>query len=69
MPLAQAQLLFGRDQAVDFIEIKLTDPDNAPGLKPALAAAAGPGADRHRLDRAATAPTSAPWRSSATSCA
>jgi lipoprotein-releasing system permease protein len=44
MPLAQAQLLFGREQAVDFIEIKMSDPDKAPGAKRALAAAAGPGA-------------------------
>ena len=44
MPLAQAQLFFGRDAGVDFIEIKLADPDKAPRLKPALAAAAGPGA-------------------------
>ncbi|MDE2357535.1 MAG: lipoprotein-releasing ABC transporter permease subunit [Alphaproteobacteria bacterium] len=44
MPLAQAQLFFGRGQAVDFIEIRLRDPDRAPALKPALAAAAGPGA-------------------------
>ena len=44
MPLTQAQLLFGRDQAVDFIEIKLDDPDRAPRMKAALAAAAGPGA-------------------------
>ncbi|MGI9170285.1 MAG: lipoprotein-releasing ABC transporter permease subunit, partial [Caulobacteraceae bacterium] len=44
MPLAQAQLFFGRDAAVDFIEIKLADPDKAPALKAALAAAAGPGA-------------------------
>jgi lipoprotein-releasing system permease protein len=44
MPLTQAQLLFGRDQAVDFIEVKLDDPDKAPGLKAALAEAAGPGA-------------------------
>jgi len=43
MPLAQAQLFFGRDAAVDFIEIKLDDPDKAPGLKTALGAAAGPG--------------------------
>jgi lipoprotein-releasing system permease protein len=43
MPLAQAQLLFGRDAAVDFIEVRLDDPDKAPGLKAALAAAAGPG--------------------------
>jgi lipoprotein-releasing system permease protein len=44
MPLTQAQLFFGRDQAVDFIEIRLADPDMAPRLKPALAAAGGPGA-------------------------
>jgi lipoprotein-releasing system permease protein len=43
MPLAQAQLLFGREQAVDFIEVKLDDPDKARGLKPALTAAAGAG--------------------------
>jgi lipoprotein-releasing system permease protein len=44
MPLDEAQLLFGRGSVVDFIEIKLADPDRAPALKPALAAAAGPGA-------------------------
>lgn len=44
MPLAQAQLLFGRGESVDFIEVKLSDPDKAPALKGALAAAAGPGA-------------------------
>ena len=44
MPLNQAQLFFGRDTAVDFIEIKLDDPDKAPALKPALIAAAGRGA-------------------------
>ena len=44
MPLNQAQLFFGRDTAVDFIEIKLDDPDKAPGMKHALAAAAGSGA-------------------------
>jgi lipoprotein-releasing system permease protein len=44
MPLTQAQLLFGRQQAVDFIEVKLADPDKAPAMKGALAAAAGPGA-------------------------
>jgi lipoprotein-releasing system permease protein len=43
MPLTQAQLLFDRDQAVDFIEVKLDDPDKAPGLKGVLAKAAGPG--------------------------
>lgn len=43
MPLTQAQYLFGREQAVDFVEVKLDDPDLAPRLKSALAAAAGPG--------------------------
>jgi lipoprotein-releasing system permease protein len=44
MPLAQAQLFFGRGEAVDFIEIKLADPNRAPAMHGALAAAAGPGA-------------------------
>ena len=44
MPLKQAQLFFGRDAQVDYIEIKLDNPDLAPKLKSALAAAAGPGA-------------------------
>jgi lipoprotein-releasing system permease protein len=44
MPLAQAQLFFGRGQAVDFVEIKLDDPDKAPGLKSILARISGPGA-------------------------
>ncbi len=43
MPLTQAQLLFGREGAVDFIEVKLDDPDKAPALKATLAAAGGPG--------------------------
>ncbi len=43
MPLTQAQLFFGREAAVDFIEVKLNDPDKAPTLKGALARAAGPG--------------------------
>ncbi len=43
MPLKQAQLFFGRDTQVDYIEIKLDNPDLAPKLKAALAAAAGPG--------------------------
>ncbi len=43
MPLVQAQLLFGREQAVDFIEIKLADPDKAPAMKRALTEAGGPG--------------------------
>jgi len=44
MPLRQAQLFFGRGDAVDFIEVKLNNPDLAPALKPVLAHAAGPGA-------------------------
>ncbi|HEX4742945.1 MAG TPA: lipoprotein-releasing ABC transporter permease subunit [Caulobacteraceae bacterium] len=44
MPLAQSQLFFGRGEAVDFIEVRLADPDKAPAMKGALAAAAGPGA-------------------------
>lgn len=44
MPLAQAQLFFGRGDAVDFIEVRFADPDKAPAMKGALAAAAGPGA-------------------------
>jgi lipoprotein-releasing system permease protein len=44
MPLAQAQLLFGRDTAFDFVEINFDDPDRAPELRNALAVAAGQGA-------------------------
>jgi lipoprotein-releasing system permease protein len=44
MPLTQAQLFFGRGASVDFIEVRFADPDKAPGMKGALAAAAGPGA-------------------------
>ena len=43
MPLRQAQLFFGRGDGVDFIEVKLDNPDLAPRLKPELARAAGPG--------------------------
>lgn len=43
MPLRQAQLFFGRGDAVDFLEVKLDNPDLAPKLKPTLARAAGPG--------------------------
>ncbi|MDE2488375.1 MAG: lipoprotein-releasing ABC transporter permease subunit [Alphaproteobacteria bacterium] len=42
MPLQQAQLFFGREGSVDEIEIKLTNPDDAPRIKPAIARAAGP---------------------------
>jgi lipoprotein-releasing system permease protein len=44
MPLQQAQLFFGRGDSVDYIEVKLDNPDLAPAMKPALAEAAGPGA-------------------------
>ncbi|MES2343370.1 MAG: lipoprotein-releasing ABC transporter permease subunit [Pseudomonadota bacterium] len=44
MPLAQAQLFFGRDQSVDFVEMKLANPDDAVGMKPEVARIAGPGA-------------------------
>ena len=44
MPLAQAQLFFGREGTVDAIEIKVTDPDKAIGMKEAVRAAAGPAA-------------------------
>jgi lipoprotein-releasing system permease protein len=42
MPLEQAQLFFGREGTVDVIEVKLTDPDKAADLKPAVNRAAGP---------------------------
>ena len=44
MPLAQAQLFFGRDSGVDAIEVKVDDPDKAGQMKAAIARAAGPGA-------------------------
>jgi lipoprotein-releasing system permease protein len=42
MPLDQAQLFFGREGSVDAIEVRLTDPDKAEGLKAAINRAAGP---------------------------
>ena len=44
MPLAQAQLFFGRDQSADVIQVMLNDPDRIAAIKPLLAQAAGPGA-------------------------
>ncbi|WP_371130491.1 lipoprotein-releasing ABC transporter permease subunit [Phenylobacterium sp.] len=44
MPLEQAQLFFGRETGLDYVEIKLQDPDEAVAMKPALAKAAGPAA-------------------------
>ena len=44
MPLAQAQLFFGRENTVDAIEIKVADPDKAPAIKADIQRAAGPAA-------------------------
>ncbi len=44
MPLAQAQLFFGRDTAIDYVEVKLTDPDDAKQAKATIEQAVGPGA-------------------------
>ncbi len=44
MPLAQAQLFFGRENSIDAVEIKVTDPDRAGLMKAEIARAAGPGA-------------------------
>ena len=43
MPLEQAQLLFGRGDNVDLIEVNLDDADHIDALKPAIRAAAGGG--------------------------
>ncbi|MBV9510200.1 MAG: lipoprotein-releasing ABC transporter permease subunit [Caulobacteraceae bacterium] len=42
MPLEQAQLLFGRGQAVDKIVITVKDPDRTAHIRPAIVKAAGP---------------------------
>jgi lipoprotein-releasing system permease protein len=44
MPLAQAQLFFGRETSVDAIEIKVRNPDQTGPMKAEIARAAGPGA-------------------------
>ena len=44
MPLAQAQLFFGREGTADAIEVRVQTPDRAPRMKPAIAQAAGPAA-------------------------
>jgi lipoprotein-releasing system permease protein len=41
MPLDQAQLLFGREGAIDKIQIKLADPDKIAAIRPLVVAAAG----------------------------
>lgn len=43
MPLEQAQLFFGRDGAIDEVEVKVDDPDRLDQIKPDIMAAAGPG--------------------------
>jgi len=42
MPLERAQLFFGRENTVDAIEVRVTDPDKADLLKAPIARAAGP---------------------------
>jgi lipoprotein-releasing system permease protein len=44
MALPQAQLFFGRDTSIDYVEIKVTDPDKAKSIKPIIEQASGPGA-------------------------
>jgi lipoprotein-releasing system permease protein len=44
MPLAQAQLFFGREGTVDAIEVRVADPDKAGEMKAAVNRAAGPAA-------------------------
>jgi lipoprotein-releasing system permease protein len=44
MALPQAQLFFGRDTSIDYVEIKVADPDKAKAIKPVIEQASGPGA-------------------------
>lgn len=44
MPLAQAQLFFGREDTADAIEIKVADPDHAARMRGPINKAAGPAA-------------------------
>ena len=44
MALPQAQLFFGRDTSIDYVEIKVADPDKAKDIKPIIEQASGPGA-------------------------
>ncbi|MBC7670485.1 lipoprotein-releasing ABC transporter permease subunit [Caulobacter sp. DWR2-3-1b2] len=44
MALPQAQLFFGRDTSIDYVEIKVSDPDKAKQIKPIIEQASGPGA-------------------------
>lgn len=43
MPMAQAQLFFGKEGLWDRVEVKVADPDQLDRIKPAIVAAAGPG--------------------------
>jgi lipoprotein-releasing system permease protein len=43
MPLEQAQIFFGRDDSVDWIEAKVANPDRAIAMKPAIERVVGPG--------------------------
>jgi lipoprotein-releasing system permease protein len=43
MPLAQAQLFFGKEGLIDVIEVNLDDPDAVDQIKPLVAEAAGAG--------------------------
>jgi lipoprotein-releasing system permease protein len=42
MPLAQAQLFFGRGDTVDMVEINVDDPDHIDRIRPAIEKAVGP---------------------------
>lgn len=44
MPLAQAQLFFGREDTADAIEVRVKNPDRAASMKAAINKAAGPAA-------------------------
>jgi lipoprotein-releasing system permease protein len=44
MPLAQAQLFFGRDTSVDLVQVDLDNSDHIDQLRPEIAQASGPGA-------------------------
>jgi lipoprotein-releasing system permease protein len=44
MALPQAQLFFSRDTSIDYVEIKVVDPDKAKAIKPIIQQASGPGA-------------------------
>jgi lipoprotein-releasing system permease protein len=44
MPLAQAQLFFGREDTADAIEVRVKNPDRAASMKAAISKAAGPAA-------------------------